>query len=466
MAIKVFRGDVNDPSRAVVTIGRDRNKERAKKEYAKASTQFKALEPVGGWSKIAGAIADPYFRSIADDKDRQAREAAAAALEGRPFLQQLAMSGKSDEAFAAAARQRDEQARYDRKLERSDFEYKRSRKDALEDRKYNEQKAIQKAIQAEREYQKKRQDRIEDKLLYERLKRQQTAGAATGVEAHPDLRLNAGMKPSAGADKEIVESLADSSRTLTAIDGFDKAYAGLGRGWPILAEAGLTFAKRGWEDLAKIAADPKANTDMRAAAEFWMNYRMLDELPTRHKLFGSALTATENKSWRSATITPEMDPELVAKNIEMRKELLLRGNARMLLMTINKFDAGRELANANFGLGLSPEQLRGYSNSQIVDHFLQQQGQLWGVNLTTEDLGRKPGTKKKPETVMGVPVAPAAPAEVAPAPAAAPSQSDRRKAKAASTTPPMKLPPVGTVVSGMRYIGGNPKLESSWEKAE
>jgi len=57
------------------------------------------------------------------------------------------------------------------------------------------------------------------------------------------------------------------------------------------------------------------------ANEFWKNYRKESELIERHALFGAALTAPEQAAWRSADISPGMDPAIVRRNLERRRVL-------------------------------------------------------------------------------------------------------------------------------------------------
>lgn len=76
-------------------------------------------------------------------------------------------------------------------------------------------------------------------------------------------------------------------------------------------------------------------------AAWWSNFKMMRELPERHALFGSALTATEKASWQEAQlINPNTDPKRVratlakmqetAKNVRSRLVEQLRAENRIL----------------------------------------------------------------------------------------------------------------------------------------
>jgi hypothetical protein len=57
------------------------------------------------------------------------------------------------------------------------------------------------------------------------------------------------------------------------------------------------------------------------AVDWWKNYRKQAELIERHALFGAALTPTEQASWRSADIGPEMHPDVIQRNLKAREAL-------------------------------------------------------------------------------------------------------------------------------------------------
>jgi hypothetical protein len=69
----------------------------------------------------------------------------------------------------------------------------------------------------------------------------------------------------------------------------------------------------------------KENED---AAAWWADYERLYTLPTRNKLFGSALTAPERAAWKENAISPSMTPEVIQQRLkkfdDMRTKALNR----------------------------------------------------------------------------------------------------------------------------------------------
>lgn len=54
------------------------------------------------------------------------------------------------------------------------------------------------------------------------------------------------------------------------------------------------------------------------AVDWWKNYRKQAELVERHAMFGASLTPGEQAAWRSADISPGMDPDVIKRNLETR----------------------------------------------------------------------------------------------------------------------------------------------------
>lgn len=73
------------------------------------------------------------------------------------------------------------------------------------------------------------------------------------------------------------------------------------------------------------------------AVDWWKNYRKQAELVERHAMFGASLTTGEQEAWRSADISPGMDPTIVKRNLIQREAL-----ARKMLDTTRQdlIDAG------------------------------------------------------------------------------------------------------------------------------
>ncbi len=55
---------------------------------------------------------------------------------------------------------------------------------------------------------------------------------------------------------------------------------------------------------------------MDESNEWWGDWNKYYENVARHELFGSALTAAEQKAWRQSTITPSMDPEQIRSRLK------------------------------------------------------------------------------------------------------------------------------------------------------
>ena len=98
------------------------------------------------------------------------------------------------------------------------------------------------------------------------------------------------------------------------------------------------------------------------AVAWWKNYRKQAELVERHSLFGAALTPTEQASWRSADIGPNMDKDVIRTNLSTRAALA----KQMLENTRQDFiDAGHseERVNAIAGRNTRPENTGGADGS-------------------------------------------------------------------------------------------------------
>lgn len=62
----------------------------------------------------------------------------------------------------------------------------------------------------------------------------------------------------------------------------------------------------------------------KGTVDWWKNYRKQAELVERHAMFGASLTQGEQAAWRSADISPGMDPKVVQKNLATRQRLAKR----------------------------------------------------------------------------------------------------------------------------------------------
>jgi hypothetical protein len=59
-----------------------------------------------------------------------------------------------------------------------------------------------------------------------------------------------------------------------------------------------------------------------AAAAWWQDYARNVDLVERHAMFGASLTASEQASWRAASITPNMRPDLIRQHLATRRQIL------------------------------------------------------------------------------------------------------------------------------------------------
>lgn len=71
---------------------------------------------------------------------------------------------------------------------------------------------------------------------------------------------------------------------------------------------------------AQLAISSVFGTDADAV-DWWKNYLKDVALVERHEKFGSALTPTEQASWKAADINPGMAPKVIERNLKQRAEL-------------------------------------------------------------------------------------------------------------------------------------------------
>jgi hypothetical protein len=102
----------------------------------------------------------------------------------------------------------------------------------------------------------------------------------------------------------------------SVISGFKPEYAGTG--FPGGRAISNAIASRGL-----------GTESMKDAQKWWMDWERAYTLPTRNKMFGSALTAPERKAWNEANITKDMTPEQIQTNISVINELRQKAVERM-----------------------------------------------------------------------------------------------------------------------------------------
>jgi hypothetical protein len=108
---------------------------------------------------------------------------------------------------------------------------------------------------------------------------------------------------------KLSEEAGKFSTVKTALDTFDDKFAGN----TFFGEAKNITAR----NLPSWATDPTA----REGAKWWQEYDRYKNV-VRNDLFGSALTAPEQAAFTAADITPNMNPELVRKNLQVQHEVL------------------------------------------------------------------------------------------------------------------------------------------------
>jgi hypothetical protein len=153
-------------------------------------------------------------------------------------------------------------------------------------------------------------------------------------------------KPLQGSVLKQIQEVRDNASTIGNLSTtFKKEFAGKG-----VLGLGADM---------QIATSGNLGVD-KDAVDWWKNYRKQAELVERHALFGAALTPTEQASWRSADISPGMNPAVVEKNLKTREALAKRvlENTRQDLI-----DAGHSETKINniagrvgaASTGISPE---------------------------------------------------------------------------------------------------------------
>lgn len=122
--------------------------------------------------------------------------------------------------------------------------------------------------------------------------------------------------------KQITEARDNAATISRMTSGFKDEYGGKG-------VYGLGADKQ-----MGISAAVGADKD---AVDWWKNYRKQAELVERHAMFGASLTVGEQEAWRSADISPGMDPAVIKKNLIERERL-----ARQVLSNAKRdlIDAG------------------------------------------------------------------------------------------------------------------------------
>lgn len=75
---------------------------------------------------------------------------------------------------------------------------------------------------------------------------------------------------------------------------------------------------------------------MKAQAEWWRDFKKFYENPARHKLFGSALTASEIAAWKASSITPNSTPEEIERSLRTLNKMVQKWSVDEVKNALNK----------------------------------------------------------------------------------------------------------------------------------
>lgn len=136
------------------------------------------------------------------------------------------------------------------------------------------------------------------------------------IPGGPADKSGAGAKPLTNAQEKAALELGSEFATVNRlVSTFKPEYSGD-------LKSSIT------REFGKVAggAAPQSVQDM---TRWWSDQAMMDELPQRHALFGAALTATEQKSWKDAAISPNLAPDVIQKRLATRQQIMLDAAQRM-----------------------------------------------------------------------------------------------------------------------------------------
>jgi hypothetical protein len=144
-------------------------------------------------------------------------------------------------------------------------------------------------------------------------------------------------KPLTNAQEKAALELGGELATMNRLaSGFKDEYSGDLR----------STLQREWGKAAGGAASKKTQDMTR----WWSDQAMFDELPTRHELFGAALTATEQKSWKDAAISPNLSPDVIKERLATRRQIMNDAASRMRASAVAGGKSGKQF-DAATGMG-------------------------------------------------------------------------------------------------------------------
>ena len=155
-------------------------------------------------------------------------------------------------------------------------------------------------------------------------------------------------RPSAKQTDEFEEASRTAADVRDVISKFTPEYANPAGGAPLAGSASNFIARE---------APLFASEDAEKRQGWWSKYKKAYELPVRHKMFGSALTATEMEQWRQASINPNMTDSQIRTNLaEIDRLTQLALNQMGKNATIKNWDT--EWIEYNTGYGGKEDEYR------------------------------------------------------------------------------------------------------------
>ena len=102
------------------------------------------------------------------------------------------------------------------------------------------------------------------------------------------------------------------------------------------------------------AAGGFAPKDTQEMTRWWSDQAYMDELPKRHELFGAALTAVEQRSWKDAAINPSLSPKVIRERLATRQRIMEDAASRMRGSAVAGGKSGKQFDAATGGI--TPQQ--------------------------------------------------------------------------------------------------------------
>ena len=193
---------------------------------------------------------------------------------------------------------------------------------------------------------------------------QQGGGRSGGVKAPSGYRYNedgTALEPIPGGPKDPNAKPAGEGKPLSAPQ--EKAALELGSEYNAIRNLASTFKDEYSGDLRSSlqrefgkAAGGMAPEATQAMTRWWSDQAYMDELPKRHELFGAALTATEQRSWKDAAINPSLAPSVIRDRLATRQRIMEDAASRMKASAVAGGKSGKQFDAATGGVRSQPQQ--------------------------------------------------------------------------------------------------------------